>query len=158
MKMKIFRHMFFCLKVLAHKTYAKINLHNLENIIIYQRAKGLGIFAWSGHVLYHCPNSIENAIDIALGREIFSGCYTCSPNHKYNVLNQILFLQTNKTSCYKLNTHNTKIHRSKPYKKNHDTIYKCKAHPTHILFGVGNELKQLQSFVPTEQHNDSHLT
>ena len=45
-----------------------------------------------------------------------------------------------------------------PYKKNHDTNYKCKAHPTHILFCVYNELKQLQSFVSTEQHDDCHLT
>ena len=128
--------------MLANKTYANINLQNLENIIIYQLAKGLGIFAWSEHVLYHCPNSIENAIDIALGREIFSGCYNYSQNHKYNVLDHITFLQTNKTSCYKLNTHNTKIHRSKLYKKDHNTNYKCKAHPTHILVGVGNERKQ----------------
>ena len=34
----------------------------------------------------------------------------------------------------------------------------CKAHPTHILFGVRNEFKQLQSFVSTEQNNDCHLT
>ena len=108
-------------------------------------------------MLYHVPNSIEEAIDIALGREIFSGCYTCSQNHKYNVLDQTPFLQTNKTSCYKLKTHNTKIHRSKPYKKNHETNYKCKAHPTHILFGVRNELKQIQSFVSSEQRN-CHLT
>ena len=68
------------------------------------------------------------------------------------------FLQTNKASCYKLNTHNTKIHRPKPYKEIHDKNFKCKAHPTQILFGVRNELKQLQSFDSTEQHNDCHLT
>ena len=148
----------FVLKVLANKAYPNINLHNLENIIIYQLAKGLGISAWSEHVLYHCPNSIKEAIDIALGHEIFSGCCTCSHNQKYNVLDETFFLQTNKTSSYKLNTQNTNIHRSKPFKKKHDTNYKCKGHPTHILFGVCNELKQLQSFVSTERDNDCHLT
>ena len=64
----------FDLKVLDNKAYPNINLHNLENIIIYQLAKGLGISAWSEHVLYHCPNSIQEVIDIALGRESFSGC------------------------------------------------------------------------------------
>ena len=89
---------------------------------------------------------------------IFSGCYTCSQSHEYNVLDQISFLQINKTSCYKMITRNTKTHRAKPYKKNHETNYKCKAHPTHILFGVCSELKHLQSFVSAEQHNDCHLT
>ena len=103
----------FDLKVLASKAYPNINLYNLENIIIFQLVKGLGISAWSKHVLYHCPNSIEEAIDIALGREIFSGCYSFGQNHKYNVLDQTPFLQTNKTGCYKLNTYNTKFHRSK---------------------------------------------
>ena len=104
-------------------------------ILVFYRtvAKGLGISAWSENVLYHCPNSIEDTINIALGREIFSGCYTCSQNHKYNVLDQPLFLQTNKTSCYKPNTHNTKIHRFKPYKKNHGTNYKCKAYSTQVM-------------------------
>ena len=101
----------FDLKVLAKKAYPNTNLHNLENIIIYQLAKGLGISAWSEHVLYYCQTSIEEVIDIALGREIFSGWYTFSQNLKYNILDQIPFLQKNKTSCYKLNTHNTKIHR-----------------------------------------------
>ena len=103
---------------------------------------------------------MEEVIGIALGCEIFLGCYTCSQNHKYSVLHQTPFLQTNKTSCYKLNTHNTNIHKSKAYtcKKNHDTSYKCKAYPTHKLFGVCNELKRLQSFVSTEQHNNCHLT
>ena len=100
----------FNLKVLTIKAYTNINSHILENIIIYQLAKGLGISAWSEHVLYYCPNSKEEALDIALGREIFSGCYTCSQNHKCNVLDQTPFLQTNKSSCYKLNTHNTKIY------------------------------------------------
>ena len=107
----------FNLKVLANKTYPNINLHNLGNIIIYQLAKGLVISAWSEHVLCHSQNSIEEAIDIALGHEIFSGCYTCSQSHKYNVLVQTHFLLINKTSCYKLNTHYTKIHRTKLYKK-----------------------------------------
>ena len=61
----------FDLKVLANKSYPSINLHNLENIIIYQLAKGLGISVWSEHVLYHGPNSIEEAIAVALGHEIF---------------------------------------------------------------------------------------
>ena len=31
-------------------------------------------------------------------------------------------------------------------------------YPTHILLGYRNELKQLQSFDSTEQHNDCHIT
>ena len=36
-------------------------------ILVFYRtvAKGLGISAWSEHVLYHCPNSIEDSINIA---------------------------------------------------------------------------------------------
>ena len=60
--------------MLTNKAYPNIHLQNLENIIIYQFAKGLEISEWSEHVLYHCPNSIEEARDIALGCEIFSGC------------------------------------------------------------------------------------
>ena len=58
--------------MLANKAYPNINSHNLENITIYMLAKGLGLSAWFEHVLYHGPNAIEEAIDIALGREIFS--------------------------------------------------------------------------------------
>ena len=75
----------FDLKVLVNKAYPNIKMHNLENIIIYQLAKFLGISAWSEHVLYHCPNSMVEARDIALSREIFSGCYTYSQNNTYTV-------------------------------------------------------------------------
>ena len=75
--MKVFRHIFYYLKVLANKAYPNINSHNLENITIYMLAKGLRLSAWSEHVLYHSPNSTEEPIDIVLG-EIFSGCYTCT--------------------------------------------------------------------------------
>ena len=67
----------FDLKVLAYKVYPNIYLHNLENIIIYQLAKGLRISALSEHVLYHCLNSIQEARYIALGREIFSALMYC---------------------------------------------------------------------------------
>ena len=103
----------FELKVLANKVYPYNHLHNLKNIIIYTSLQK----AWEYlHDLNMCY-SIEEAIDIALGREIFSGSYTCSQNHKYNVLDQTQILLPNETNCYKLNAKNTKIHRSKPYKK-----------------------------------------
>ena len=49
------------------------------------------------------------------------------------------------------------IHRYMPYKINHKTNDKAKANQSHILFDVLSELKQLQSFISTEQLNDCKL-
>ena len=58
----------FDLKVLANKAFSNTNLHYLENIIICEFSIGLGIPIWSKHVLYHCPNSVEEAIGIAFSQ------------------------------------------------------------------------------------------
>ena len=44
-----------------------------------------------------------------------------------------------------------------PYKINHRINDKAKANQSHILFDVLSELKQLQSFISTEQLNDCQL-
>ena len=58
----------FDLIVLANKAYPNKNLHYPENTIICQFSKGLGIPIWYKHVLYQCPNSVDEAIDIAFSQ------------------------------------------------------------------------------------------
>ena len=108
--------------MLTNKAYLNTNLHNLKNTIIYQLAKGLGISAWSEHMLYYCLNSIEEARDITLGREIISGCYTSSQNHKFNVLDQTLFCRQ----------------RPKPYKViiTQTKIVRCTQHTYYLVIAM----------------------
>ena len=66
-------------------------------------------------------------------------------------------MQKNKIGCYRLCTSDIKIPRYMPGKINQKTNDKAKASQSHILFDVLPELKQIQSFISTEQLNDCHL-
>ena len=60
-------------------------------------------------------------------------------------------MQKNKIGYYRICTCDNKIHRYMPYKIDH------KANQSHILLDVLSEVRQLQSFISTEQLNDSQL-
>ena len=66
-------------------------------------------------------------------------------------------MQKNKIGCYRICTSDNKVHRYMPYKINHKKNDKAKANQSQLLFDVLSELKQLQSFISTEQFNDCQL-
>ena len=68
-----------------------------------------------------------------------------------------IVLQKNKIGCYRICTSDNKINRYMPYKINHKTNEKAKASQSHILFDILSQLKQLQSFISSEQLNDCQL-
>ena len=80
----------FDLIVLANKAYPNINLHNLENIIIYRLAKGLGISVWSEHVFYQSPLILtelfqHNLINVSY----LTACYLYQVMMTLHILNDV---------------------------------------------------------------------
>ena len=65
------------LKRLALKEYRDQLIQDLQPLIIKQFIYGLSIKGWSKHVLFHCPQSIHKAIEIATGRKTFNDCHYC---------------------------------------------------------------------------------
>ena len=65
------------LKRLALKAYPDQLIQDLQPLIIKQFIYGLNIKGLSNHVLFHCPQSIHEAIEIAIGRKTFNDCHYC---------------------------------------------------------------------------------
>lgn len=148
------------LKLLAIRAYPDHTLQLLEHIIVQQFIKGLGIKNWSDHVLFHCPHTLQEAIDIALERKTFNGCDICSQHYKYNISDICSNLpRCNSSDLKAVTSYSRKTQRYKPYNLNQvkNTCTKshlryCKAYQSVTLFGVLEEHKQLQTLVSTEQH------
>ena len=146
------------LKYLATKAYPDQLIELLQPLIIKQFINGLGIKDWSEHVLFHCPCSLQEAIDIAIERKTFSDCHVCRQNSKYNLFHNVhatepRYDQSNKC-YYKLTKQTTKNHRFKPYavSKVHSYRKACTKFRPRPLAEVQQEHRQLQSSVSSEDH------
>ena len=143
---------------MATKAYPDQLIELLQPLIIKQFINGLGIKDWSEHVLFHCPCSLQEAIDITIERKTFSDCNVCRQNSKYNLFHNVHAIeprhnQSNKC-YYKLTKQTTKNHRFKPYvvSKAHSDRKACTKVRPRSLAEVQQEHRQLQSSVSSEDH------
>ena len=65
------------LRRLALKANPDQLIQDLQPLIIKRFIYGLGIKGWSNYVLFHCPQSIHEAIETAIGRKTFNDCNYC---------------------------------------------------------------------------------
>ena len=132
------------LKRLALKAYPDQLIQDLQPLIIKQFIYGLGIKGWSNNVLFHCPQSIHEAIDIAKGRKTFNDCHYCLQQERSTMVHDNSY-------SYKLNRHVNKTKRFKPYGRNSTTV---KSVSTSDMF---LEPRQLQTSVSLEDHYTCEL-
>ena len=98
------------LKRLSLKAYPDQLIQELQPIIIKQFIHGLGIKGWSNHVLFHCPQSIHEAIEIAIGRKTFNDCHYCLQQESSTIAHD-------KSYSYKLARHVNNSQKFQPYDK-----------------------------------------
>ena len=140
------------LKHLALKAYPDQTLQSLEPLIIKQFIHGLCSESWSDHVQFHSPSTLQDAIDIALEKKVFSDCFTCRQHSKYDLANNVY--STGSCIINKLARHAIKTQRYKPYDL---CQIKCNRKPctksaSRSLADVLLEHRQLQTSVSSEDH------
>ena len=86
------------LKRLALKAYPDQLIQGLQPLIIKWFIYGLCIKGWSNHVLFHCPQSIREAIETAIGRRTFNDCNYCLQPESSTIVH-------NNSYSYKLTRH-----------------------------------------------------
>ena len=128
------------LKHLALKAYPDQIIQDLQPLIIKQFIYGLGIKGWSNPVLFHCPQNIHEAIEIAIGRKTFNDCHYCLQQESSIIVHD-------NSNSYKLTRQVNKTQRSKPYIRN-STRVKSSVSTSDIF----SEHKQLQTSVSLEDH------
>ena len=138
------------LKYLAVKAYPDQLLETVEPLIIKQFINGLGIKGWSDHVMYHCPQSLQEAIDIAIDRTTFSDCFVCEQNSKCNAHATELRHEHSNKSYNKLTKQTNNTHRFEPYAVSCRKT--CTKDRPVSLAEVQQEHRQLQLSVSSEDH------
>ena len=127
------------LKRLALKAYPYQLIQDLQPLLIEQFIYGLGIKGWSNHVLFYCPQSINEAIEIAIGKKTFNDCHYCLQQESSTIVHDNSY-------SYKLTRHVNKTKRFKPYSRNSTRVKSVSISDIH------SEHKQLQTSVPLEDH------
>ena len=89
--------------------------------------------------MFHCPQSIHEAIEIAIGRKTFNDCYYCLQQESSTIVHDNSY-------SYKLTRHVNKTKRFKPYGRNSTRV---KSGSTSDIF---LEHRQLQTSVSLEDH------
>ena len=89
--------------------------------------------------LFHCPQSIHEAIEIAIRRKTFNACHNCSQQ-------EISTIAHGKSYSYKLARHVNKYQRLQPYDRKSARV---KSISRSDIF---SEHKQLQTSVSLEDH------
>ena len=127
-------------KRLALKACPDQIIKDLQPLIIKQFIYGLRIKGWSNYVLFHCPQSIHEAMEIAIGRKTFNDCHYCLQQESSIIVHD-------NSNSYKLTRHVNKTQRFKPYFRN-STRVKSSVSTSDIF----SEHKQLQTSVSLEDH------
>ena len=130
------------LKRLALKAYHDQLIQDFKPIIVEQFINGLGVKGWSSNVLFHCPQSIHKAIEIARGRKNFSDCHYCLQQESSTLVN-------GNSYSYKLTRHVNKTHRFKPYDRN---TCSTRVKLSVSISDIYSEHRQLQTSVSLEDH------
>ena len=126
----------FSFKSIPTPTYIGL----IQPLIIKQFIYGLGIKGWSNHVLFHCPQSIHEAIEIAIGRKTFNDCHYCLQQESSAIVHD-------NSNSYKLTRHVNKTQRFKPYYKNSTRVKS-----SVLISEIFSEHRQLQTSVSLEDH------
>ena len=100
--------------------------------------------------MFHCPQSLQEAIDIAIDRTTFSDCFVCEQNSKCNAHETELRHEHSNKSYYKLTKQMNNAHRFKPYAVSCRKT--CTKNRPRSLAVVQQEHRQLQSSVSSEDH------
>lgn len=144
------------LKHLALKAYPDQTLQSLEPLIIKQFIHGLCNEGWSDHVQFHSPSTLQDAIDIALEKKVFSDCFICRHHSKYDLSNNVYSTEScsEAYSINKLARHANKTIRYKPYKVRQIKCNRkpCMKYASRSLADVLLEHRQLQTSVSSEDH------
>ena len=135
------------LKYLAVKAYQDQLLETVEPLIIKHVINGFGFKGWSDHVMFHCPQSLQEAIDIAIDSTTFSDCFVCEQNSKCNAHETELRHEHSNKSYYKLTKQTNNTQRFKPYAASCKT---CTKDRPRSLAEVQQEHRQLQLSVSSE--------
>lgn len=135
------------LKLLAMKAYPDHTLLSLEPVIVKQFICGLQNAGWSEHIVCHKPETLQEAIDIALERKKFKNCLVCSNCCSFNTTHE-------NTSRYVCLTnlqpakHTKKKTRFKPYDKSKP----CLDNRSKTSADVLKEHTRLQKIVSSEEY------
>ena len=86
-------------------------MQDLQPFIIKKFIHGLSVKGWSNHVLFHYPQSIHEAIEIAIGSKTFNDCHYCLQQESSTI-------EYDYSYSYKITRHGNKTKRFKPNDRN----------------------------------------
>ena len=104
--------------------------------------------------MFHCPQSLQEAIDIAMDRTKFSDCFVCEQNSKCNAHETKLRHEHSNKSYYKLTKQTNNSQRFNHYavSKLHSCRKECTNNKSMSLVDVLIEHNQLKTSFSSEDH------